>query len=403
MSKTTDIAKSTIVLVGAGLGGLALLEKLSTSINPDKHSLILIDARPALMHLISTLRLIVSDSDNLLEKAIHPYGTHTFRNKFVGNASFIHASVTEIKFGDSELLLNNGQTVKYDVLVLATGSVWPRPIAFPNESREAIIEHVKSRRAEFEKATNILLVGGGAVGIELSGELRDAFPTKPITIIHRERLLLNSTYPDKFRIRMQRQLETRSIAVLTDDYISDSDLASVSESQVPSAGFVSARGTKLNPDLVVPTWGNRPNTSYLPSSVLSSSSRVKILPTFQLPDHPNVFAFGDIIDWDEQHMAGKAVAFHAPKVATNVMLYLNLVESAGPDAKVDLSASKKSVKYTGSFEGLAITNGKASGLGFLDVLWGITLSGWVVSMIKSKGLFVSGLSKVTGYTPSTSK
>ncbi|KAE9405832.1 FAD/NAD(P)-binding domain-containing protein [Gymnopus androsaceus JB14] len=388
--KKTDKAKSTIVVIGGGFGGLAVVNNLSSSIDPEKYSLILIDARPIHLSLPSTLRLIVSDADNLLEKTFHPYGEHTFRKKLAGNGTFVQASVTGIKFGDKagkggSVVLDNGETVEYDILVLATGSIWPRPILFPRESRNAIEEHVKARRQEFAKASDILLVGGGAVRyrsvFELAGELRDVFPSKPITIIHREKLLLNATYPDKYRTKLQRQLEGRGITVLTGDAITASE---VSESNIPQAGFVTEQGKNLKPDLVVPTWGTRPNTSFLPSDLLTSSGYVKILPTFQLPVHPNVFALGDMIDWQEQKMAAKASYFHAPKVAQNILVYLNL--------------SNGSSEYTGSTEGLIITNGKASGLGYVDVLWGIVIGGWLSAMIKSKTLMVSSISGLTGYT-----
>ncbi|KAJ3835255.1 hypothetical protein F5878DRAFT_543529 [Lentinula raphanica] len=402
--KKFDNDKSTIVIVGGGAGGLSLLNRLSTTIDPEKHAVILIDARPTLMHLPSTLRLVVSDTDDLIRRSIHPYGDHTFRNKLKGNGTFIQATVQRIDFGDDggsgQVVLDNGEIVAYDVLVLATGSTWPRPIAFPTESTKAITEHIQARRAEFAAATNILLVGGGSVGIELAGELRDVFPSKPITIIHRDAHLLNSAYPDKFRIGIQKQLEDRNITVLTGDAITASDASDVSSSQVPKEGFITEKGQILKPDLVVPTWGTRPNTSYLPSDLLSSTGHVKILPTFQLPSHPNVFALGDIIDWKEQKSAAKAAYFHAPKVVKNILLYLReRGEAGGAPASVELATSKRSAKYNGAIEMIVVTNGKASGMAYFDILWGITFGGWLSSLLKSKNLLVSKISSITGYTP----
>lgn len=77
------------------------------------------------------------------------------------------------KPGDGGILtLDNGGTVAYDVLVLATGSTWPRPIAFPTENMNKITEHVQKIRAEFAAAQDILLVGGGSVGIGLYSQCR---------------------------------------------------------------------------------------------------------------------------------------------------------------------------------------------------------------------------------------
>ncbi|KIK58823.1 hypothetical protein GYMLUDRAFT_60557 [Collybiopsis luxurians FD-317 M1] len=401
-SKKKDSKKSTIVIVGGGFGGLTLVGSLSTAIDPLKHNVVLIDARPTFMPLPSTLRLVVSDVDDLMRRSLHPYGDHTFRNKLAGNGTFIHGSVTEIKFGEAgqggSVVLDNGEVVQYDILVLATGSAWPSPINFPTESKSAIEEFVQARREEFAKASDILLVGGGAVGIELGGELRDAFPSKAITIIHRATHLLNTTYPDKYRTGLQKQLEARNITVLTGDSITESDASKLVEGHLSGAELVTEQGRKLKPDLVIPTWGARPNTSYLPADLLSSSGHVKVLPTFQLPAHPNVFAIGDIIEWKEQKSAAKAAYFQAPKVMKNIFEYLHLAEAAG-SREINLSASKKSSKYSGSMEMILITNGKGGGMGYFDVLWGIVIGGWLASLMKSKDLMVSRLPGITGYTP----
>ncbi|KAF5381840.1 hypothetical protein D9757_008354 [Collybiopsis confluens] len=420
----SESEKTTIVIVGAGYGGLSLLNNLSKTVDPQKHSVVLIDARPAFIPLPTTLRLVVSDVDDIMNQAIHPYGDHTFRNKLAGNAKYIHGSVVEIKFGEKEnggsVLLDSGEAVRYNILVLATGSVWPKSIDFPKENRGAIEEFVEARRKEFSKASDILLVGGGAVGIELAGELRDTYPSKSVTLIHREGHLLNATYPQKYRTGLQKQLEARNITVLTGDEITESDASKVSEGHFPETEVVTKNGKKLKADLIIPTWGTHPNTSYLPSDLLSSTGHVKILPTFQLSAHPNIFAFGDIIEWKEQKMAAKASYFHAPKVATNVVEYLRLLEVSGGSGVIDLAASKKSAKYNGSMEMIMITNGKArsfffrifsqfvlngvlfgqaGGMGYFDVLWGIVVGNWLTAMMKSKTLMVSSVPGMTGYTP----
>ena len=37
---------------------------------------------------------------------------------------------------------------------------------------------------QIDKANNVIIVGGGAVGIELAGEIADKYSAKMITIIH---------------------------------------------------------------------------------------------------------------------------------------------------------------------------------------------------------------------------
>lgn len=55
--------------------------------------------------------------------------------------------------------------------------------------------------------------------------------------------------------------------------------------------------------------------------MLSASKHVRVLPTLQLPNHSNIFALGDIIDWQEQRQAAKIPA-HVGVVTKNVLSLL---------------------------------------------------------------------------------
>jgi len=71
--------------------------------------------------------------------------------------------------------LESGESIPWDVLVLVPGNVWEGGLAFP-DSRVGAVKTIQDWRGKFKAADKIVLVGGGAVGIELSGELRDVYP-----------------------------------------------------------------------------------------------------------------------------------------------------------------------------------------------------------------------------------
>ena len=62
-------------------------------------------------------------------------------------------------------------------LVLATGSKWSGPMDFPDSGAD-LRQFVAQWREKFRAAPDIVIVGGGAVGIELSGEIRDEYPVR---------------------------------------------------------------------------------------------------------------------------------------------------------------------------------------------------------------------------------
>jgi NADH dehydrogenase FAD-containing subunit len=98
--------------------------------------------------------------------------------------------------------------------------------------------------------------------------------------------------------------------------------------------------------LKIPAYGPKPNTEFIAQSlganVLSSNKYIKVQPTLQLIDYPNIFVIGDAVDNTEQKQAAKAAA-HAAIVGGNVIALLE---------------GKALNPYKGSSEMIAITLGK---------------------------------------------
>jgi len=324
-------------------------------------------------------RLVVSNVDNLEEKAF-PSLDNVFHN---GNGTFVPGKVASIekkteKFGGS-VVLEDGQRIPFDVLVLASGSTWTGPIALP-EGEAQVKEFIRNSRDEFEKAQSIVIAGGGAVGLELTGEIRDIWPRKQITIVQGGSALLNEAYPEKYRRRVETGVRARGARIVLDDYIDTFEVGPISN----GTGVKTRKGVEIQADLVISARGPTPNTGFIESSLgsqaVTSRKNVRVRPTLQLQEHADIFALGDIIDWKEQKQIMKAWA-HAGIVAANVDAYL----SGG-----------KLKPYKGSTETIMITNGKNGGASFIGMLWGFVFGNWFTSTVKSKGLFLSGLRASVG-------
>ena len=73
--------------------------------------------------------------------------------------------------------MQRGGQLEYKILVLTPGSVWSGAVAFP-DNKDEVAEWVKQWRNKYKKARHIVFVGGGAVGIESAGEIKDIFPVR---------------------------------------------------------------------------------------------------------------------------------------------------------------------------------------------------------------------------------
>jgi hypothetical protein len=79
--------------------------------------------------------------------------------------------------------------------------------------------------------------------------------------------------------------------------------------------------------------------------VLNSRGQIRIRPTFQLESYSNVYAIGDVTNWEEQKQAAKAPK-HAQIAAANIL--------------AQLSGKEPKTTYSGQPELIIITNGKVS-------------------------------------------
>ncbi|KAJ7598608.1 FAD/NAD(P)-binding domain-containing protein [Mycena floridula] len=345
------------------------------SLDKATYQITIIDKRDVSIHLLAVCRVNVSNVDDLEKTAFLPFD-RIFHN---GNDTFKQGLVTGIEttYAAGTVLLESGERIKYDILVLASGSKWEGALDFPDKTPE-IGEFLRSNRQAIGAASSIVLAGGGAVGIEFAGEIRDIWPTKEITVVHGGDMLVNDIYPARFRQALQKGLENRGIKVILGDFIDD----------FPGAGVnvvITRKGKTIKADLVLKTRGPKPNTNFIVSSLgessVSANGKVKVLSTMQLEGHLNIFALGDIVEFKEQSQAAKAVT-HASIVVANIINYFN-----GTRMKL----------YKGSYEMALITNGKKGGIAYIGVLWGIVLGDWFARMTKSPTLVVGRYAASRGY------
>ena len=162
MSKSN---RKNIVVVGGGASGATITRILSSKIDASTTSLTLVTARPFALHLPAAIRMTTTAEGKLEDTVLIPYDNLLVK----GNGTIKVGRVTAIEEGKESqaggsVVLSTGERIHYDIVVLAPGSEWDGPLAFPDD-RAAVLEHIRSWRRKFENANGIVLAGGGAVGI----------------------------------------------------------------------------------------------------------------------------------------------------------------------------------------------------------------------------------------------
>jgi NADH dehydrogenase FAD-containing subunit len=125
--------------------------------------------------------------------------------------SFYHGRVTHVDFNEKKVITESGDILDFTDVVMAVGSTGPFPGRTETGSVEEATMAYKEISDEIEKATNVTIIGGGPVGVELSGEIADKYHAKKITLIHSGDVLISSKFGDTFQKKIQSAFEAKSI------------------------------------------------------------------------------------------------------------------------------------------------------------------------------------------------
>lgn len=63
-------------------------------------------------------------------------------------------------------------------------------------------------------ANRIVLIGGGAVGVEMATDIAEDYPEKEVTLIHSRQALINDTLPEAFQHRLKEIVAKLKLEVI---------------------------------------------------------------------------------------------------------------------------------------------------------------------------------------------
>ncbi|KAK4152208.1 apoptosis-inducing factor 2 [Chaetomidium leptoderma] len=249
--------------------------------------------------------------------------------------------------------------LRYDYLVAATGlrRVWP---VVPQSLRrkQFLFEAGDHIRAATTAKHGVVIVGGGAVGIEMAAELKLVHPQLKVTLVHsRDKLLSSESLPDEVKDRSLELLREAQVDVLMSHRLDRTDeVKDDSGNKCLKVHFTNGH-TLLADQVSMAVSRSIPSTTYLPSSVVDEEGYVKIQASLSFPsDTPNSdahFAVGDLVKWSGIKRCGAAMhmGFFA---ATNVHQQMQR-QTAGTEPKlleldeippmIGLAVGKKAVAY----------------------------------------------------------
>ncbi|KAL2133563.1 hypothetical protein VTI74DRAFT_2175 [Chaetomium olivicolor] len=245
------------------------------------------------------------------------------------------------------------RTINYHELVIATGSSFKGDMPFKNlSSTEKTKDALHDWAQRIKSARSIVVAGAGATGIELAGELGQEYAAaglKQVTLVCDQDLPLSPNLRRDVRETAKKELERLKVKVITNAKVAFSTSTKTITLTKTSASNKSAPST-LTADLLIPTYGIIPNTSFLPPHMLDARGFVKQTPLLRAEGHENIFVVGDAGNLQApQAVHGDAQVVHVVKLIEARVLNQARKgeEEYKPDGKITFAASIGRNKGTG--------------------------------------------------------
>ncbi|CDS08253.1 hypothetical protein LRAMOSA02201 [Lichtheimia ramosa] len=289
--------KRNVVSIGASSAAMGF--SLSWRENPPStHRLILIEVKTHYNWVYAFPRASVKSG---FEKELFiPYAGLFGYKDDVGKV--VTARVTAIHKNHVELdrhVPEFGTRIEFDYLLYGAGTTIPQPGRLLPETKAEGISTLKQYQKVIRESKQPIIIGGGAVGLELAAEIKEEYPDKHVTLIHSR---------SRYMARYKQSLDTFTYGILKKLGVRQVMGQRVN---LPEGGFplevkpvevTTTTGKKIQGDLAILCIGMTPNSELLgklsPKSVNKQTKFVKVKSTMQIDDdeYPHIFAAGDVIE-----------------------------------------------------------------------------------------------------------
>ncbi|KAK5115932.1 hypothetical protein LTR62_000388 [Meristemomyces frigidus] len=392
MSETRNI-----VILGASYAGLNaahyickfVLPKLKQAKDYD-YALHLVDPSTHFWHHIAAPREIVSVKEMPHEKCFldcmagfKQYSSLKDSIHFhQGSASGLNTEARTVSYTSPQ---GSEEILPYYALVLATGVRSPTPLTTLQGSHQLTIKALDEMNVKLPMAKEIVISGGGPIGVEVAGEIATHLTHNPkITLITSGDKLM-PIFTASRAAKTQKMLEKLGVTVVYNTKITGSEELPDGKTEISLSN-----GSTMTADIYIPAIGVQPNTEFLPPNLKANNDYVATNGRTLRVDAagPRVYSIGDV--------SGVNLGGILMLQAALPILGANLSHDLFEDANVGTFAERTYVRKDNETQLVPI--GAKQGVGAFNG-WG--MPSFVIAMVKGKDYFLSTVPETTEGTKLT--
>jgi NADH dehydrogenase FAD-containing subunit len=173
---------------------------------------------------------------------------------------------------------NEETSHEYDYLVAASGLRRVFPVVPQSLSRKQYLLEAANHIQQVQDASDgVVVIGGGAVGIEMAAELKLVQPSRKVTLIHsRDRLLSSEPLPAECSDLTIEALKEMDVDLVLGQRVLETSEAKGVDGRIVHKVTLQNGSSLTAGKVIYAISRNSPTSSYLPARTLNEEGEVKI-------------------------------------------------------------------------------------------------------------------------------
>ena len=336
------MTRMQLVVIGNGMAGMRTVEEL-LQLAPDKYDITVIGREPHGNYNRIMLSPVLAGEKAFEDIVIHPLSWYAER----GITLLASHTVTAVDRVQRRVTTDQGTDVRYDRLLLATGSL-PFMVPLPGHDHPDVISFrdiadVRRMLAPTSVPARVAVLGGGLLGLEAANGL--VKQGMKVTVVNDAAYLLNRQLDEEASKLLRSALEANGIAFKVSAM--SSHISHQSETgKLQALHFKD--GSELPCDLLVMAVGVRPNVALARSMGLQVDKAILVNDTLQTFD-PRVYAVGECVQHRGALFGLVAPLYDQAKVCANHLAEMGISRYIQKPTATTLKVSGVALFSAGDF------------------------------------------------------
>ena len=285
-----------IVIIGNGISGITSARYIR-KMRDDKITVISAETD----HFFSRTALMYIYMGHMKYEHTKPYEDWFWEKNKI---DLIRDFVIEVNAAQKVLSLKEGGHLKYDILIIATGSK-PNKFDWPGQNLKGVqglysFQDLENMEIYTKNINRAVIVGGGLIGIEMAEMLLSR--NIPVTFLVRETSFWNGILPAEESAMINRQIRHHHV-----DLRLETELKEIcSDDDGRAKAVITSKGEEIPCQFLALTAGVTPNIEFLKTSAIETDRGVLVNEYFET-NIPDIYAIGDCAQFSRPLAGRKAI------------------------------------------------------------------------------------------------